>query len=52
MPPAGGRWVVQAAQADGHLLQGRSLGFTLTGDQLRLQDRQEPDMSVDIMGNT
>lgn len=39
VPPAGGGGVAQAAQSDGHLLQGGSLGFTMTGDQLSLEDR-------------
>lgn len=41
MPPAGGRGEAQAAQLDGHLLQGGSLRLTLTGDQLRLEDNRE-----------
>lgn len=41
VPPAG-RWgILQAAQFDGHLLQGSSLGFTLTGDQLSLEDKEK-----------
>lgn len=41
VPPAGGRGVLQVAQFDGHLLQGSSLRFTLTGDQLSLEDTEE-----------
>lgn len=37
LPPVGRGWVLQAAQPRGHLLQGISLGFMLTGDHLSLR---------------
>lgn len=47
VPPAGRRWVLQASQFDGHLLQGGSLGLTLTGEQLRLEDtKQDEEESI------
>lgn len=47
VPPAGRRWVLQAPQFDGHLLQGGSLGLTLTGEQLRLEDtKQDEEESI------
>lgn len=39
--PAGRRGILQAAQFDRHLLQGSSLGFTLTGDQFSLEDTEQ-----------
>lgn len=42
-PPGGGTGVLQAAQFDGHLLQGRSLAFKLAGDQLGLRDTETVD---------
>lgn len=38
VPPAGGWGVVQAGQFGRHLLQCSSLGFTLTGEQVSLED--------------
>lgn len=47
LPPAGRRRVLQASQLDGHLLQGGSLGLTLTGEQLRLEDtKQDVEESI------
>lgn len=40
-PTVGWQRILQAAQLDGHLFQGTSLGSTLTGDQLSLEDTEQ-----------